>query len=72
MASNWLQRLGSKQVQAAGFRPRSSSRRKRLAFREMIVLALEDRTLLAVSAIVNSSMLDVTLSAANDSANDLV
>ena len=68
MARNWLHRFGSKQVKAAGSRPRSSERRRRLVFRDLMVQALEDRTLLAVSASVNSSVLDVTLSAANDSA----
>src|ERR1017187_5422386 len=69
MARKWLHRFGSKQVKAAGFRPRSSERRRRLEFRDLVVQALEDRTLLAVTASVSSaSVLDVTLSAANDSA----
>ncbi len=68
MTRNWLHRFGSRHVQADNSRPRSSGRRRRLEFRDLIVQVLEDRTLLAVSASVNSSVLDVTLSAAGDSA----
>ena len=67
MARNWLHRFGSKQVKAAGFRGRSSDLRRRWQYRALVVQALEARTLLAVTASVNSSVLDVNLSAANDS-----
>ncbi len=67
MARNWLHRFGSKQVNAPGFRSRSSDLRRRRQYRALVVQALEDRTLLAVTASVSSSVLDVSLSAANDS-----
>ncbi len=69
MAREWLRRFGAKQVHVVSFRSRAAARRKRFAFRDLMVQALEDRTLLAVTASISTaSVLDVNLGAAGDSA----
>ncbi len=69
MARKWLHRSGSKQVKSIGSRAGSPEKRRRSQFLDLMVQALEDRTLLSVNAMINAGVLDVTLSAAGDSAS---
>ena len=68
MAHKWLRPFRSKRFPSAGVRPRLRGRSRARKFWGLMVQVLEDRTLLSVSASVSSQVLDVTLSAAGDSA----
>jgi mucin-19 len=68
MAREWLQRAGSKNGNNASSRARALEKRRRSRLPDLLVQVLEERTLLAVTASVSASVLDVNLSAAGDSA----
>jgi len=66
--STWKRPFGSKQATSKGARPRSSANRPRRKSPYLAIQELESRTLLSVTASLTSGVLDVNLSAAQDSA----
>ncbi len=68
MDRKWFRRLGAMGTKVAEARPRSSMRRQRWKSPELAIQELEHRTLLSVVASLNSGVLDVNLTAANDQA----
>ena len=68
MARKWLQRFGSRRAKVADGRGRHPGSGPRARSVELTFQELENRTLLTVSASLNTGVLDVNLSASGDAA----
>ena len=68
MSEQWKRPLESKLAKSMGARARASATRPRRLSPFLAIEQLENRTLLSVTAVLNSTVLDVNLSAANDQA----
>ena len=68
MSGKWQRPFGSKLATSKGARPRSTANRPRRKSLYLEIQELESRTLLSVTASLTSGVLDVNLSAAQDSA----